>query len=114
MKAPSREAELLTRRKLFKLKFCWYLNNGPVDCIVLMFIIPKVVADDGTVTDVCCVWDCKVNGHNATLWVPGFMLPTALDADDQVVKWLSTTVHEYLEAGSPVEDYTQEVTSFTK
>ena len=113
-KAPSRETELLTHHKLFKLKFCWYVNNSPVNCIVPMFIVPKIIADNRTVIDVRCVWDCKVNGHNATLWVPGFMLPTASDAEDQVLKWLSTTVREYLEAGSPVEDYTQKVVSFTK
>jgi len=72
------------------------------------------VGEDGTILDVRCVWDCKVNGHNATLWTPEFMLPTALDAEDQVVKWLSMSVGEYLQQGSPVMEYTQEPSIFIK
>ena len=49
-----------------------------------------------------------MNGHNATVFAPDFMLPTALDAEDQVVKWLSLRVAEYLQQGSPTMDYTQD------
>ena len=34
------------------------------------------------------------------------MLPTVSDAEDQVVKWLSVNVGEYLDQGSPITDYT--------
>ena len=66
------------------------------------------------ILDVRCIWDCKINGHNATLYAPGFMLPTALDAEDQIVKWLTMSVRQYLLQGSPVMDYTQEVSTYTK
>ena len=46
------------------------------------------------------------SGLNATLYSPGFMLPTVSDAEDQVVKWLSVNVGEYLDQGSPITDYT--------
>jgi hypothetical protein len=42
------------------------------------------------------------------------MLPTALCAEDQVVKWLSMTVSEYLQQGSPIMDYTQDTCNFIK
>ena len=86
MDAPSREAELVMRLKIFKFRFNYYLDHDHTDLLVPRFIVPKVVAEDGTILDVRCVWDCKINGHNATLYAPGFMLPTALDAEDQVVK----------------------------
>lgn len=115
MKAPSREAELLTRLKIFKLKFQYYLDSAKTTLLCPRFTVPKMVADDGTITDVRCVWDCTINGLNATLYTPGFMLPTALDAEDQVVKWLSVKVGEHLRRGSPVTDYsTQEASSFIK
>ena len=79
MKAPSHEAELATRLKIFKLKFSYYLDRDMVNLLIPRFIVPKVVADDGTILDVRCVWDCKINGHNKTLYAPSFMLPTALD-----------------------------------
>ena len=94
MTAPSREAELLTRVKIFKLKFNWYIEDSPAKLVIPRFIVPKLVVED-VVVDVRCVWDCKRNGHNATLWAPGFMLPTALDAEDQVIKWLDIPLREY-------------------
>ena len=115
MKAPSREAELLTRLKLFKLKYQYYIESGKVTLLCPRFTVPKIVLEDGTIADVRCVWDCTINGLNATLYAPGFMLPTALDAEDQVVKWLSVKVGEYLRLGSPVTDYsTQEASSFIR
>ena len=86
--APSREAELLTRVKTFKLKFKWYLESGSDQLVIPRFIVPKLVIED-EVVDMCCVWDCKKNVHNATIWAPGFMLPNTLDAEDQVISdWM--------------------------
>ena len=42
------------------------------------------------------------------------MLPTALCAEDQVVKWLLVTVGKYLKQGSPVADYTQDTCNYIK
>ena len=55
MQAPSREAELVTRLKIVKLKFQHYLDQGGTDLIVPRFIVPKVIAEDGTILDVRCV-----------------------------------------------------------
>ena len=112
MKAPSREAELLTRLKIFKLKTSYYLDSNGTTLLCPRFTVPKVVAEDGTITDVRCVWDCTINGLNASLYAPGFMLPTALDAEDQVIKWLSMKVGEYLRLGSPPTDYSSQEASF--
>lgn len=112
MKAPSREAELLTRLKIFKLKISYYLDSNGTTLLCPRFTVPKVVAEDGTITDVRCVWDCTINGLNASLYSPGFMLPTALDAEDQVIKWLSMKVGEYLRLGSPPTDYSSQEASF--
>ena len=114
MAAPSWEVELAARLKVFKLKFQYYLDSAFTDLLIQGFTVPKVVGEDGTILDVRCVWDCKVNGHNATLWAPGFMLPTALGGEDQVVKWLTMSVGEYLQQGSPVMDYTQDPSMFKK
>ena len=71
-------------------------------------MVSTAMGEDGTTLDFQCSWDCKVNGHNATVWTPGFMSSPALDAEDQVVKWLSISLGEYLQQGSPVMDYTQD------
>ena len=42
------------------------------------------------------------------------MLHTALEAGNQVVKWLYVPVNAYLEAGLPVMDYTQDGRDFIK
>ena len=111
--AESREAELATRLKIFKLKFQWYVEEGYVDCLVPRFSVVKVM-ENGVVMDIRVVWDCTVNGHNDSLWVPGFALPTFQDAADMVVKWLPMTVGEYIERGSPVIDYSaQDGRTFT-
>ena len=114
MKAPTREAELLTRLKIFKLKFKHYITSEGADLAIPRFIVPKVVLDDGTIADVRCVWDCSINGHNARLFAPRFMLPTSSDPEEQVVKWLTMGVAEYLQQGSPPMDYTQDASKFIK
>ena len=86
MTAPSCEAELLTRLKIFKLKFQYYLDQEHLLLLCPQFTVPKTLLEDGTITDVRCVWDCTINGLNAMLYSPGFMLPTGSDAEDQVVK----------------------------
>ena len=40
------------------------------------------------------------------------MLPTSKDAEDQVVKWLTVTVAEYLRLGFPEIVYTQDADNF--
>ena len=115
MESPSREAELLTRLKIFKLKYQYYLDEGNPSLLCPRFTVPKVVSEDGTILDVRCVWDCTINGLNGSLYSPGFMLPTASDAEDQVVKWLSLKVGEYLQLDSPSEDYlSQDASGFIK
>ena len=111
IKSESREAELATRLKIFKLRYQWYLERGFTDCLVPRFSIVKVMID-GVVADIRVVWDCTANGHNDTLWVPSFMLPNFQDAADMVVKWLPMPVGDYLEQGSPVVDYTQDAGTF--
>ena len=54
MVAPSREAELLTRVKIFKLKYNWYIEDSPADLVIPRFIVPKLVVED-VVLDVQCV-----------------------------------------------------------
>ena len=116
MPSSSREAQLLARFKVFQLRFQRFIffDGKTSRCVIPRFLVPKVVADDGTILDVRCVWDCRRNGHNATLYAPGFMLPTALDAEDQVIKWLSLPVAEYLRLGSPRQDYTQDADCFVR
>lgn len=52
------------------------------------------------------------NGHNVTLWAPGFYLPELLDVENLVVKWLPLTLGDYLEMGSPSQDYSHDPESF--
>ena len=54
MSAPSREAELLTRVKIFKLKYNGYLEKGLVKLVISRFIVAKVVVEE-VVKDVRCV-----------------------------------------------------------
>jgi hypothetical protein len=60
------------------------------------------------------VWNSKSNGHNTTLWAPGFMLDNIGDVTEMVTKWLSVPVATYLNAGSPSKDYTLLASSFVK
>ncbi len=111
--SPSREAELATRIKIFKLRYQWFLERGHVTLVVPRFATVKLVVD-GVVKEIRVVWDCTANGHNNTLWAPGFMLPSFQEAADLVVKWLPISVGEYLSRGSPVIEYTQSEQTFTK
>ncbi|KAL7466321.1 hypothetical protein ACHAXS_006626, partial [Conticribra weissflogii] len=95
----TREAELELRAKVLKLCFQWYCEPGYVKLVIPQFAVEKP-------GDIRCVFDSKKNGRNATLWAPSFMLPTSQDAEDLVIKWLSIPVEAYLDAGSPVQDYT--------
>jgi hypothetical protein len=69
---------------------------------------------DGVIQEIRCVWNSKSNGHNATLWAPGFMLDDIEDVIEMVTKWLSIPVAAYLDARSPSHDYTQSASSFVK
>ena len=114
--APSREDEIESRKKVFKLKFQWYLErNKFVNVCVTRFAIVKVMLDSVVVVvDIRVVWDSKSNGHNATLWAPGFMLDDAGDLVELVVKWLTVPIGQYMEEGSPPQDYTQPESAFIK
>eukprot|EP00956_Cyclotella_meneghiniana_P001321 scaffold1440_cov23-Cyclotella_meneghiniana.AAC.2 len=112
--ASSREAEIQLRTKVFQLYFRRYLEPGPPDLITPRFSVEKVASEDGKVLDIRGVWDAKRNGLNATLWCPGFALPTTQDGADLTVKWLTVPVEEYLRRGSPPQDYTQDQRKFIK
>eukprot|EP00956_Cyclotella_meneghiniana_P022887 scaffold43790_cov38-Cyclotella_meneghiniana.AAC.3 len=107
--ASSREAELQLRTKVFQLSFRWYLEKGPPDLITPRFPVEKVVDDDRKVLDIRGVWDAKWNGLNATLWSPGFALPTVQDGADFADKLLTVSVGEYLRAESPPQNYDQDL-----
>ena len=115
--SPSREAELLARQKVFKLRLKGYMEKKYNSLLTPRFLVPKVV-ENGVILDVRCVWDCKVNGLNASLWAPGFMLPDSQDAENLVIKWLSRkaggSLAQYLKEGSPDQDYTLPPKSFVK
>ncbi len=64
--------------------------------------------------DICVVWNSKLNGHNATLLAPGFMLDDIRDVVEMVTKYLAVPVATYLNAGSPSQDYTQSASIFVK
>ena len=57
----SREAELVVRLKIFKLKFQGYLEKGFTDLLVPRFAVTKVSLNND-ITDIRVVWDCRVNG----------------------------------------------------
>lgn len=106
----TREHEILTREKIFKMWFNWYVENegpGSVRLIIPRFTVPKA-------EDVRVVWDSKANGHNAVLWAASFILGDFRDLEEITVKWLSLPVGSYLKAGSPDEDYSQDATNFIK
>ena len=89
--APSREAELEARKKVFKLKFQWFLEWKFVSLTVLHSSIVKLVIN-GIAVDTGVIWDSKSNGHNATLRALSFMLDDYGDVQEHVVKWLAMTV----------------------
>jgi hypothetical protein len=103
----TREQELLTREKIFRLRFNWYLEKGLMHLVIPRFTVPKA-------TDVRVVWDSRSNGHNACLWAPSFILGDFGDLEEIVVKWISMPVETYLLKGSPDQDYTQEADNFIK
>jgi hypothetical protein len=72
------------------------------------FSIVKVVVD------IHIVWNSKSSGHNATLWAPGFMLDDIGDVVKMVTKWLAVPVTNYLDSGSPSQDYTHQQASLSK
>lgn len=106
--SPSREAELRIREKVFQLWYRRYFENGFADLVVGRFAVMK------SIDDIRAVWNGKSNGHNATLWTPGMMMPTFGDIENLVIKWLVLTVAAYLAHGSPIVDYTQDVSTYTK
>eukprot|EP00986_Skeletonema_menzelii_P016382 scaffold14397_cov80-Skeletonema_menzelii.AAC.1 len=109
----SREAELATRKKIFKLWRRWYLEEGPVKLVIPRFSIVKAMEGD-VVTDIRVIWDCKANGHNKGLWAPGFMLPGADDAENMIVKWLDRPMASYLDDVDCEVDYGQDESVYTK
>jgi len=113
MPAPSREAEIETRKKIFQLRFRHFIERGFTDLITQRFSVVKLEVD-GVILDIRVVWNSSSNGHNATLWAPGFMLDDIGDVIEMVTKWLSVPVATYLDSGSPSEDYTQPASSFVK
>ena len=105
--ADTREHEILTREKIFKMWFNWYLEKGSVRLVIPRFTVPKA-------NDVRVVWDSKANGHNAVLWAASFILGDFRDLEEITIKWLSQPVGNYLRAGSPDEDYSQDASNFIK
>lgn len=108
MPSPSREAEIWCRKKVFQLRYRHFIERGFTDLITPRFSIAKAVVD------IRVVWNSKSNGHNATLWAPGFTLDDIVDVIEMVTKWLAVPVADYLDAGSPSQDYTQSTSFFTK
>ena len=112
--APSREAEIESRKKVFRLCYRGYIErDSTVKLVCGRFAVVKLTVDD-VVADIRVVWNAKSNGHNATLWAPGFYLPEFLDVENLVVKWLPMTLGDYLEMGSPSQDYSHDPKSFIK
>ena len=104
----TREDELLTREKIFRLRFCWYIEKGPVKLVIPRFSVPKAGSD------IRVVFDSKANGHNACVWAASFLLGFFGDLMEMVCKWLSIPVGIYFERGCPDEDYTQDSNKFIK
>jgi len=72
------------------------------------------VIEDGVVVDIRVLWDSKSSEHNATLWAPGFMLPDCGNVEEHIIKWLDVLVRDYLDAGSPSQDYNLPTDTFIK
>jgi len=113
MPAPSQQAEIETQKKVFKLRYQHFIERGFTDLITQRFSVVKLGVD-GVIREIQVVWNSKSNGHNATLWAPGFMLDDIGDVIEMVTKWLSVPVAAYLDAGSPTQDYTQSASTFVK
>jgi hypothetical protein len=82
--------------------------------VIPRFAVEKVADKEWKVLDIWTVWDAKRNGLNEMLWVPKFPLPGTQDAANQVVKWLTMPVGQYLKVGSPPQDYSQDQDLYIK
>jgi hypothetical protein len=111
--SPSRGAEIKCQKKVLHLRLRGFIEKGYTDLITQRFPVVKVMVE-GEVLDIKVIWNSKSNGHNATLWAPGFMLDDIGDVKEMVVKWLAIPVVVYLNFGSPPQDYSQSAGTFTK
>ena len=105
MPSPSRQAEIETRKKVFQLRYRHFIEKGFTDLITQRVSVVKLEVE-GKILEIRVVWNSKSNGHNSTLWAPGFMLDDIGDVKEMVTKWLSVSAATYLDAGSPPQDYT--------
>ncbi len=113
MAAPSREAEIKTRKKVFQLWYRHFMERGFTDMITQRFSVVKLEVE-GIILEIQVVRNSLSNGHNATLWAPGFMFDDIGDVIEMVTKWLLVPVATYLNAGLPSKDYTRSASSFVK
>jgi hypothetical protein len=113
MAAPSCEAEIKTRKKVFQLWYRHFMERGFTDLITQCFSVVKLEVE-GIIFEIQVVRNSLSNGHNATLWAPGFMLDDIGDVIEMVTKWLLVPVATYLNTGLPSEDYTRSASSFVK
>jgi len=111
--SPSRGAEIKCQKKVLHLRLRGFIEKGYTDLITQRFPVVKVMVE-GEVLDIKVIWNSKSNGHNATLWAPGFMLDDIGDVKEMMVKWLAIPVAVYLNSGSPPQNYSQSAGSFTK
>ena len=51
------------------------------------------------------MWEYTGNGHNDTMWFPGFMLASFDNVKNMVVKCLTVAVGLYLKEGLSVMNY---------
>ena len=106
--SPSREAEIECRKKVFQLRNRHFIERGFTDLITQRLSIVKPVVD------IRVVWHSNSNGHNATLWAPGFMLDDVGDVIEMVTQWLAVPVATYLDTSLPSQDFTQLASTFIK
>jgi hypothetical protein len=101
------------RKKVFQLWYRHFIEKGYTNLITQRFSVIKLEVD-GVILEIQVVWNSKSNGHNATLWGPGFMLEDIGNVKEMVAKWLSVPAAAYLNAGSPPQDYAQPASLFVK
>ncbi len=104
MPSPSRESKNVWQKKVFQLCYRNFIERGFTDLITQQFHVVNLLVD-GEVCDIRLVWNSKWNGHNLTLWAPGFMLNDVGDVIEMVTTWLAVPVATYLDSGSPSQDY---------
>jgi hypothetical protein len=102
--SPSKKTEIKCRKNVLQLRLRCFIEKGYTDLITQRFPVVKVMVE-GEVLDIQVMWNSKSNGHNATLWAPGFMLDDIGDVKEMVVKWLAIPVAVYLNSGPPPQDY---------